>query len=110
MKVLVVDDEENVRKGIATFLELSGHEAVAVADLASALRANIASSYARFGAAADLTIGPAAAAAAGIPFTISQVLSLAPGVAYWFDLALSTSNPSDSAIITNISVTLADMP
>ena len=36
MRVLVVDDEENVRKGIATFLELSGHEAVATADLASA--------------------------------------------------------------------------
>ena len=36
MRVLVVDDEENVRKGIATFLELSGHEAVAVANLAAA--------------------------------------------------------------------------
>jgi DNA-binding NtrC family response regulator len=36
MRVLVVDDEENVRKGIATFLELSGHEAVAATDLASA--------------------------------------------------------------------------
>ncbi len=36
MRVLVVDDEENVRKGIATFLELSGHEAVTAADLASA--------------------------------------------------------------------------
>ncbi len=36
MRVLVVDDEENVRKGVATFLRLSGYEAVAVADLASA--------------------------------------------------------------------------
>jgi DNA-binding NtrC family response regulator len=36
MRVLVVDDEENVRNGIATFLELSGHEAIAVADLDAA--------------------------------------------------------------------------
>jgi DNA-binding NtrC family response regulator len=36
MKVLVVDDEENVRKGIATFLALSGHEAVGAVDLAAA--------------------------------------------------------------------------
>jgi DNA-binding NtrC family response regulator len=39
MRVLVVDDEENVRKGIVTFLELSGHEALAVADLAAAREA-----------------------------------------------------------------------
>jgi len=36
MRVLIVDDEENVRKGIATFLELSGHEALAVGDLKAA--------------------------------------------------------------------------
>jgi len=36
MRVLVVDDEENVRKGLVTFLGLSGYQAVAVADLASA--------------------------------------------------------------------------
>jgi DNA-binding NtrC family response regulator len=39
MRVLVVDDEENVRKGIATFLELSGHEALAVSNLAAAREA-----------------------------------------------------------------------
>jgi DNA-binding NtrC family response regulator len=39
MRVLVLDDEENVRKGLATFLGLSGYEAVAVADLASAREA-----------------------------------------------------------------------
>ncbi len=36
MRVLVVDDEENVRKGIVTFLGLSGHEALGVGDLAAA--------------------------------------------------------------------------
>lgn len=43
MRVLVVDDEENVRKGIATFLKLSGHEALAVSDLAAAREALAAS-------------------------------------------------------------------
>jgi DNA-binding NtrC family response regulator len=36
MRVLVVDDEENVRKGLATFLGLSGYEAETARDLASA--------------------------------------------------------------------------
>jgi two-component system, NtrC family, nitrogen regulation response regulator NtrX len=36
VRVLVVDDEENVRKGISTFLGLSGHEAHPAADLAAA--------------------------------------------------------------------------
>jgi DNA-binding NtrC family response regulator len=36
VRVLVVDDEENVRKGLATFLGLSGYQAEAVGDLGSA--------------------------------------------------------------------------
>jgi DNA-binding NtrC family response regulator len=57
MRVLVVDDEENVRKGLATFLELSGHEALAVSDLASAREA-LAGAAVAFGAAlVDLYIG-----------------------------------------------------
>jgi DNA-binding NtrC family response regulator len=51
MKVLVVDDEENVRKGIATFLELHGHQALAVGDLASAKAAWTAESSAPLAAA-----------------------------------------------------------
>ncbi|MDP3179232.1 MAG: response regulator, partial [Spirochaetaceae bacterium] len=39
MKVLIVDDEENVRKGLVTFLRLNGHEGEAVADLAAARKA-----------------------------------------------------------------------
>ncbi|MGA2545366.1 MAG: sigma-54 dependent transcriptional regulator [Rectinemataceae bacterium] len=64
MRVLVVDDEENVRKGIATFLELSGHEAVGVEDLAAARSAlmeggpSALESAAPFGAAlVDVYIG-----------------------------------------------------
>jgi DNA-binding NtrC family response regulator len=51
MRLLVVDDEENVRKGIVTFLELSGHQALAVGDLASARSALAAAQ----GAAKDST-------------------------------------------------------
>jgi two-component system, NtrC family, nitrogen regulation response regulator NtrX len=36
VRVLVIDDEENVRRGLATFLGLSGYEAEPVGDLASA--------------------------------------------------------------------------
>jgi DNA-binding NtrC family response regulator len=55
MKVLVVDDEENVRKGIATFLSLSGYEAGEASNLAAARRALAEES---FGAAlVDLYIG-----------------------------------------------------
>jgi len=54
MRVLVVDDEENVRKGLATFLELSGHDVLAVSDLSSARSAL---------AAADGVMGPAFGAA-----------------------------------------------
>jgi two-component system nitrogen regulation response regulator NtrX len=36
MRILVVDDEENVRKGLETFLRLSGHEVLATPDLARA--------------------------------------------------------------------------
>jgi hypothetical protein len=64
----------------------------------------------RFGAAADPVIGPGAAAAAGIPFTLAAVLNLQPGVAYWFDLAVSTGNASDAASVTAVGVTIAELP
>jgi DNA-binding NtrC family response regulator len=41
MKILIVDDEENVRKGLVTFLELSGYKTLAVGNLAAA-RASLA--------------------------------------------------------------------
>lgn len=64
----------------------------------------------RFGAAADPVIGPAAGIAAGIPFTLAAVLTLAPGVAYWFDLAVATGNTNDAASVTAIGVTIAELP
>jgi DNA-binding NtrC family response regulator len=59
MRILVVDDEENVRKGVATFLELSGHEAVGVGDLAAARSA--------------LTEGGPSALEAAVPFGAALV-------------------------------------
>lgn len=58
MRVLVVDDEENVRKGIATFLELSGHEAIGAKDLAAARAALAGGEAEGFGAAiVDVYVG-----------------------------------------------------
>ena len=64
----------------------------------------------RFGAAADPVGGPGAAAAAGVPFTLAALLNLAPGGAYWFDLAVATGNASDAASVTAVGVTIAELP
>ena len=64
----------------------------------------------RFGPAADAVVGPAAAAAAGVPFTVTDVLTLSPGVAYWFDLAVATGNASDAASVTSVKVVTVELP
>ena len=64
----------------------------------------------RFGPASDAVAGPGAAAAAGIPFTITDVLTLSPGVAYWFDLAVATGNASDAASVTAVKVVTVELP
>lgn len=64
----------------------------------------------RFGAATDPVIGPGAAAAAGVPFTLAAVLNLSPGVPAWIDLAVSTGNASDAASVTAVGVTIAELP
>ena len=58
MRVLVVDDEENVRKGISTFLELSGYAVLGVGDLRAAREALMRDPRPPFGAAlVDVYIG-----------------------------------------------------
>jgi two-component system, NtrC family, response regulator AtoC len=64
MRVLVVDDEENVRKGLATFLGLSGYQAEAVANLASARAALARAASADGRGAAASADGRGAAASA----------------------------------------------
>jgi hypothetical protein len=63
----------------------------------------------RFGAAGDPSAGPPAV---GRPAAIAltALLTLTPATAYWFDLALLTGNASDSAELTNVSMTFAELP
>lgn len=49
-------------------------------------------------------------ATSGVPFCFTDLLTLVPGTTYWFDLATSTSNASDAATTTNISMTLVELP
>lgn len=64
----------------------------------------------RFGPSADAVLGPAAAAGAGVPFTVTDVLTLAPGTAYWLDLAVATGNASDAASVTAVKAVAVELP
>jgi len=64
----------------------------------------------RFGGATDQTLGPASAAAAGIGFALTAVLQLAPGVAYWFDLALATANAGDVVSASSVGMSIIELP
>jgi len=57
MRILIVDDEENIRRGLETFLGLSGHEVLALPTLGEA-RAALLSEGSSFGAAlVDVFVG-----------------------------------------------------
>jgi hypothetical protein len=43
-------------------------------------------------------------------FAMTDVLALTPGTAYWFDLAFDTGNAADLALLTNISMTITELP
>jgi hypothetical protein len=45
-----------------------------------------------------------------LPFALTGLLTLTPATAYWFDLALSTTNAADSAEVLNLSVSIAELP
>jgi hypothetical protein len=47
---------------------------------------------------------------AAAPFAFTALLTLTENTAYWLDLALSTSDPSDSASVLNISMTVVELP
>jgi hypothetical protein len=40
----------------------------------------------------------------------TALLSLTAGTAYWFDMALATTNASDQAVIQNVSMTVIELP
>ena len=43
------------------------------------------------------------------PFAFTDIVSLTPATAYWFDLAIATANAADAASITNISMTITEL-
>ena len=47
-------------------------------------------------------------ASSGMPFAQTAVLSLTPGTAYWFDLALDTNSASDSASFSSLSISIIE--
>jgi hypothetical protein len=63
----------------------------------------------RWGGAADAPLrGPGV----GLlnTFAMTDVLALTPGTAYWFDLAFDTATAADLALLTNISMTITELP
>jgi hypothetical protein len=63
----------------------------------------------RWGAGSDPAFtGPAAGSPSGFAFT--DLLALAAGTAYWFDLAFDTGNAADAAHLQTLSVTIFELP
>jgi Pectate lyase superfamily protein len=62
----------------------------------------------RFGGPSDQTT-EAGAATVAVPFALSAVLSLTPGTAYWFDLALETGNAAGTASFAELSFTAIEL-
>jgi len=61
-----------------------------------------------FGAKADFTI-TAPSTGVLVPFAFTDILSLTVATAYWFDLALLTSNVSDAASVANLAVSIVEI-
>jgi hypothetical protein len=61
----------------------------------------------RFGAAGDPAVRPQTAGT-GVPWALTDMLTLTPGTTYWFDLALDSSIGADSASFTDLSIILAE--
>lgn len=63
----------------------------------------------RFGSNASDPVIKAISLTAGVPFAFTEIVTLTPATAYWFDLVTSTSVGADVASITNIVMTLAEL-
>lgn len=62
----------------------------------------------RFGSAGDPTTTPNGISVR-VPISFTDIVTLTPGIAAWFDLALATSNAADAASVNNVSVTLVEL-
>ena len=63
----------------------------------------------RWGAATDPSM-QGAAAGAPAPFAFTDMLTLTPATAYWFDLAFATGNAADAMHLATISMTVFELP
>jgi parallel beta-helix repeat protein len=60
----------------------------------------------RFGLGADALIRPTTFS----PFACTDVITgLSPGTAYWFDVAIDTSDPANAAFIQNVSMSISEV-
>jgi hypothetical protein len=70
----------------------------------------VAVSGTRFGASAESYVRPSAASntnSEAIAFT--DIITLTPGTAYWFDLAFATTNAADLCTIYNVSMSFVEL-
>jgi parallel beta-helix repeat protein len=66
----------------------------------------------RFGLGSDALIRPATSSASSAVSTFSctdVITGLTTGTAYWFDIAIGTSNPSNAAFIQNASMSITEL-
>jgi len=66
----------------------------------------------RFGLGSDALIRPATSSASSAVSTFActdVITGLTTGTAYWFDIAIDTSNPSNAAFIQNVSVSIIEL-
>lgn len=63
----------------------------------------------RFGTANDIALLPVITANGGTPFSLTALLTLTPATAYWFDLALLTSNASNAAKVQFLGFTAVEI-
>jgi hypothetical protein len=63
----------------------------------------------RFGVGATDWVTRSALAGVGVPFVLQDLLTLTPGTAYWFDIALSTATAADTAAVTNLVFTAEEI-
>jgi hypothetical protein len=64
----------------------------------------------RFGSAADIQFKSNGVPATVQSFALTAVLSLTPGTAYWFDIALDTGTPADAAEVKGMAMTFVELP
>ena len=63
----------------------------------------------RFGSAGDPNLAAPATVGKSTGFAFTDVLTLTPGTAYWFDIALATDNAADQIHLSNIAFTAAEL-